>query len=207
MGTISKETYRRAFLLYLVGQFRDGVFGKTRLNKVVYFSTKELRYVPFEFRKWKLGQFSEQLGDENDLLLSMGYLSASRLDGKDGSRGNKYVLANRELLGFYQVVISHVLKKDLGEIDSIVKEIGYLPEQRLLEFAYKDQALNEAKEWDVILKEKLPDKIEINLPEDDCEDLELSLNPDFIQAMTLIDRGLEHSRIDLDKVKRVVKLI
>ena len=207
MGTISKDAYKRAFLLYLVGQFREGVFGLARLNKVVYFSTKGLRYVPFEFRKWKFGQFSEQLGNENDLLLSMGYLSASRLDSKDGSRGNKYVLANRELLGFYQVVISHVLKKDLGKIDSIVKEIGYRPEQRLLEFAYKDQALNEAKEWDVILKEKLPDKIEINLPEDDCEDLELSLNPDFIQAMTLIDRGLEHSRIDLDKVKRVVKLI
>jgi len=194
-------------LLYLVGQFRDGVFGKARLNKVVYFSTKELRYVPFEFRKWKFGQFSEQLGDENDLLLSMGYLTASRLDGKDVSRGLKYVLANRELLGFYQVVISHVLKKDLAKIDSIVEEIGYLPERRLLEFAYKDQALNEAKEWDVILKEKLPDKIQINLSEDDCEDLELSLNPDFIQAMTLIDRGLDKSRIDIDKVKEVVKLI
>jgi len=207
MGTISKETYRRAFLLYLVGQFRDGVFGKTRLNKVVYFSTKELRYVPFEFRKWKLGQFSEQLGDENDLLLSMGYLSASRLDGKDGSRGNKYVLANRELLGYYQVVISQVLRKDLRKIDYAVKEIGYLPEQKLLEFAYSDETLKKADEGDVILRENVPGEIDVSLSEDDCEELELSLNPDFIQAMTLLDRGLEQSRIDLDKVKKVVKVI
>lgn len=207
MGTISKETYRRAFLLYLVGQFRDGVFGKTRLNKVVYFSTKELRYVPFEFRKWMFGQFSEQLGDENDLLLSMGYLAASRLNGKEGSCGNKYVLANRELLGYYQVVISQVLRKDLGKIDYTVKEIGYLPEEKLLEFAHSDEALKKADEGDVILRENVPGEIEISLSEDDCEELELSLNPDFIQAMTLIDRGLEQSRIDFDKVKKVVKLI
>lgn len=207
MATISKDAYKRAFLLYLVGQFKDGVFGKTRLNKVVYFSTKELRYVPFEFRKWMFGQYSDQLADENDLLLSMGYLSASKLETKDGSAGNKYVLTNRELVGFYQLVLSHVLKNDLGRIDSVVKRIGYLPEQKLLEFVYQDESLSRAKEGDVVLKEKLPKEIEISLPEDDCEDLELSLNPDFIQAMTLIDRGLDKSRIDLDKVKRVVKLI
>lgn len=207
MATISKDAYKRAFLLYLVGQFKEGVFGKTRLNKVVYFSTKELGYVPFEFRKWMFGQYSEQLGDENDLLLSMGYLSASTLNGKEGSCGNKYALANRELLGYYQVVISQVLGRDLGKIDCTVKEIGYLPEDKLVEFAHSDEALKKADEGEVILRENVPGEIEISLSEDDCEELELSLNPDFIQAMTLIDRGLEQSRIDLDKVKRVVKLI
>jgi len=207
MGTISKNTYRRLFLLYLIGRFKDGVWGATRLNKVVYFSTKELKYVPFEFQKSNFGQFSEQLRDENDLLLSMGHLSISRFETDEGNRGNRYYLSDPRVLGFYQVPISHILKNDLTKVDQAVDEMGYLQWPKLLERAYEDPTLQKASEGEIILRERLPDEFKVNLSEDDCEDLELSLNPDFIQAMTLIDRGLERSRIDLDKVKKVVKLI
>lgn len=48
---------------------------------------------------------------------------------------------------------------------------------------------------------------EIERLEDELEDLELSTNPEFIKAMTLIDEGLRKSKIDIDKVKKITKLL
>jgi hypothetical protein len=47
-----------------------------------------------------------------------------------------------------------------------------------------DPRFLESEEGDVLLEENLKERIDVDLPDDDCEDLELSLDPKFISAMT-----------------------
>ena len=50
MGTISKDTFKRLYLLYTIGRFKEGVYGLLRLNKVVYFGLKDAGLKAFGFK-------------------------------------------------------------------------------------------------------------------------------------------------------------
>ena len=54
---------------------------------------------------------------------------------------------------------------------------------------------------------KLLERIEIPLSDDEDEDLELTLNPQFISGLSLVMDGLELSSIDWEEVKRSAKPI
>lgn len=182
MRTISKDTFKRLFLLYTIGRFKDGVYGLVRLNKVVYFGLKDARLKPFGFKRDRYGQHSDDLDTINEQLLSMNYTKATPLES---GQGNKYSLTNKKDISFHSLALSHIDTKLRGKIDEAVKTYGYLPEKELLEKAHSDAEFLEAVKNDVnvLFDEKLPKRIAINLSEDDCEDLELSFDPNFINAM------------------------
>lgn len=182
MGTISKDTFNRLFLLYTIGRFKDGVYGLVRLNKVVYFGLKDARLKPFGFKRDRYGQHSDDLDTINEQLLSMNYTKATPLES---GQGNKYSLTDKKDISFHSLALSHIDTKLRGKIDEAVKTYGYLPEKELLEKAHSDAEFLEAVKNDVnvLFDEKLPKRIAIDLSEDDCEDLELSLDPNFINAM------------------------
>ena len=48
-ATISKETFQSLVLLYLIGQFPEGIFSSFRLQKVLYFATRSAELKPFTF--------------------------------------------------------------------------------------------------------------------------------------------------------------
>lgn len=182
MGTISKDTFKRLFLLYTIGHFKDGVYGLVRLNKVVYFGLKDAHLKPFEFKRDKYGQHSDDLDTINEQLLSMNHTKATPLSS---GKGNKYSLTDKKSITFHNLALSHVDAKLKEGIDKAIETYGYLSEEELLKRAHMDAEFLEAVERDVnvLFEEKLPKRIRVNLSDDDCEDLELSLNPDFISAM------------------------
>jgi hypothetical protein len=86
-------------------------------------------------------------------------------------------------MNFYSVVLGYVSPGLRKATNEIVKENGYLPEQDLKETAYRDDLFLKSEQGAILLKENLPTRIKVDLPEDDCEDLELSLDPKFVTAM------------------------
>ena len=182
MGTISKDTFKRLFLLYTIGRFKDGVCGLLRLNKIVYFGLKDARLKPFGFKRHLYGQHSEDLDAINEQLLSMNHTKATPLES---GQGNRYSLTDKESMTFHNLAMSHIDAKLKGKIDRAVKTYGYLQEKELLEKAHSDAEFLEAvkKDINVLFDEKLPKRIPVDLSDDDCEDLELGLDPNFISAM------------------------
>lgn len=185
MGTISKDTFKRLFLLYTIGRFKEGVYGLLRLNKVVYFGLKDAPLKPFGFKRDRYGQHSDDLDTINEQLLSMNYTKATPLESRQGKQGNKYSLTDKKSTTFHNLAISHIDGKLKEKIDKAVRTYGYLSEKELLEKAHSDAEFLEAVKNDinVLFDEKLPKRILVDLSDDDCEDLELGLDPDFISAM------------------------
>jgi len=185
MGTISKDTFKRLVLLYTIGRFKDGVYGLFRLNKVVYFVLKDTRLKPFGFKRDRYGQHSNDLDTINEQLLSMNHTKATPFES---GQGNKYSLTDKKNIRFHSLAMSRIDAKLKEKIDEVVKNYGYLPEKELLQKAHSDPEFLEAveKDIDLLFDEKLPNRIPVDLSDDDCEDLELSLDPNFISAMTYL---------------------
>ena len=80
MGTISSSTFRRLYVLYLLGHFKQGSFGAKRLQKVAYIAEREAKVRPFEYRRSLYGQYSESLDEVKEQLISMDYVDAVPLD-------------------------------------------------------------------------------------------------------------------------------
>ena len=49
LNVISKETFKKLFLLHVIGEFQNGVFGKKRLQKIIYIM--ERNFFPFMLPK------------------------------------------------------------------------------------------------------------------------------------------------------------
>lgn len=181
MGSISKETFKRLFLLYTIGQFKDGVYGKLRLNKIVYLILRKYSdLIPFDFRHDHYGQHSDELDAINEQLSYMNHTAVTPLAS---GRGNRYVLDKKDIMNFCKVVVAHISPRLEKAINEIVKQKGYLSEEDLRREAYCDELFLKSEEGELLFEENLPRRIKVNLPEQDCEDLELSLDPKFVTAM------------------------
>ncbi len=208
-NTISKDSFKRLFLLYVVSRYQKGVYGKKRLHKVVYMTERDFDIKPFEFRKYHYGQYSESLDEIKDQLLSMGYLTASPLDTKTPEHvGNKFELADRDLGTYYSLLLEKIDPKLKKKIDETIEEYGYLDEPKLTKIAYELPEFIDATFESVILNEEMPDCLVVNgLDIDDIEELEIGLNPRFINLVKRMDNAFEQGDFDPDKVKKVVDLV
>jgi len=208
-NAISRETFKKLFLLYIVGNFQSGVYGKLRLHKIVYMIERKIEIKPFEFSKYHYGQYSESLDEAQDQLLSMGYLIATPLRTEfPGRSGNLFELADKGMRTYYSLFIDKINPNLKKKIRDTIKRYGYLSEEDLLKVVYKLPEFAVAGFNSVIISEQLPDFLEIKgLSSDDIEELEISLNPRFINLLNRMDNAFEQYQFDPQKVKKVARLI
>jgi hypothetical protein len=207
MGIISKDTLKRIYLLYLIGEFQEGPYGKLRLEKVTYLSERKAEKKPFGFKWYNFGQYSEDLSNTLEQLISMGYVASYPLESKEeGKEGNIYISQVKENNKEYGEILSAV---GLGEdIKKAVEEWGYDAESDIIEKAYNLKEVKNLDHGDVIFEGNLPDYFEIlYLDEEYCEDIELSFNPRFIASMEKVVKGYRKSDFDIEKVKKVDAVI
>lgn len=218
-GTISADTFKRLFLLNLVDGFRDGSYGLMRLHKIAYIAERDPQGMKvFEFKRYLHGQYSETLDIIKDQLISMRYITALPLDTAktihlnlpDGKKlalnmaGNLYTITDRTIMNFYGDALRHVSPELDDAIHRAISDYGYLPEDKLLTRCYEFPEFVDTQFEDIIFESKLPEQIKVTgLSPDDCEELELSLNPKFISGMSKIVEGMDRSRIDVDRVERL----
>lgn len=203
MGYISSDVFRRLYLLCLVASFDNGVYGALRLQKVAYAIERVTSKKPFQFKHAPYGQYSEDLEDIKEQLISMGYISAIPLGAS--SKGNRYVLTEKAVKERFNALLESFDRDMKNRISQVVREIGYLEEKELRRYAYTFEEFINSNMNDVLIESNLPDRLKAEgLSEEDCEELELALNPNFVSAMSKIFQGLEESDIDWDRVRKVV---
>lgn len=200
MGCISRETFKRIVLLYILGEFEHGSYGHTRLQKIAYFIQGELDVKPFTFEKAYFGQYSADLDAIKDQLISMGQIHVSPLDT---GRGNKYESTLKARHDYYRRLLS-TFEGMPKQIRQVVEEWGYKPEDEIIERAYELDDLEGMEDFEIIEESNLPEWIDVEgVEEDECDELELALSPNFVEAMRRIAAGLEESALDIDKVQKV----
>lgn len=207
--TISKEVFKKLFILYAVGRFQKGVYGKKRLHKIIYIFERESDIKPFAFKKHHYGQYSEPLDDVKDQLLSMGYMQASPLKTiSDDHSGNIFEISDKDLQNYYSLIMEKIKPSLTRRLDDVIAEYGYLPEDKLIELVYSFPEFIHAGFDSIIFPEQIPERVEVaDLSEEDIEELEISLNPRLINLFQRIDNSFEESEFDTQRVKKIVELV
>ncbi len=206
MGKIEKETFKRLYTLYFISKFKDGVYGSTRLQKSMYEALKNSDIKPFKFQYYNHGQFSFDLFFILEQLLSMGYLKAVPLDC---GTGNHYEISQFIKIDDFQNIIDNVQFASLiANTEKAIDEIGYLGLDEIIKIAYKEiEELGAIKGETVFFDENVPEMLEIpDLDDNECENLDLILNPNFMSAMGLICNIIHKTKFDVSKVKRTYKI-
>ena len=209
MGILSKDVYKKLIVLYLIGKYSDGVFSHYRFQKTLYFSIKDLKDIPFEFRHTRFGEYSLNARRTKDNLVSLNLITQSNLSGDAQEEELAYKLEiNKEINDNDIVNILKEINPDLAtSIDNGVNEYGYLKTDQLKEKAEADPLLRKTPMGMVLLEANIPDFIEVENPEIDCHDLELSFNSDFINGMSNIIEVVDSNEFDMGEVRIVDSII
>ena len=219
LRTISADTFKRMYLLSMVAGFSRGVYGAKRLQKITYLvERKQMDIRPFEFKKYHYGQFSETLEEIKEQLISLGLIAAIPLNAsvKISLRlpddktvewlegGVRYIISDPQITQSLVQTFQLISPNLMLAIRSTIRSFGYLPEQELIERCYALPEFIEADFEDTLFESNISDRIEVtNLNEDTCEEMEMALSPKFVVAMKKIVEGIENSRLDLEKVRKV----
>jgi hypothetical protein len=200
MGQISRDAFKKLVLLYLVGKFKDGVYSSYRFQKVLYFATKDSDIHPFEFQYTRNGQYSYNARKNLDALDAIGLVKRTHL-AKCEDAGAKW---NVERSANSHTQLFKVIAPNLANsIDIGIDKYGYLKREDLIEQAHLDDLLRKAVRGQILFEENLPIEIDVNLSDEDCFDLELSLNPNFVNTIRTLIRGVESGEIPLEQWRKV----
>lgn len=202
MGAISKDTYKRLLALCTIGEFSKGVYGRKRLQKILYFITRDLDHKPFTYQHKDYGQFSEELSDIVEQLVSMELVSAIPLAS---GQGNVYRLKDHSIHEHYCELLERVSSDAARRVRETVATDGYKSEQEIIRKAYNLDEFIASSFGDTLLQDDLPDQVETALSEDECDELEAVLNPRLVSALSAIAVALDKSDIDLDRIRKVAK--
>jgi hypothetical protein len=201
MGQLSRETIQRLFVLYMIESFDRAVYGGTRLQKVGYYAAKNAEARPVTFINYHYGEFSRDIQTVLEQLISMRFVNALPLD--TGTHGNQYVPVDKSLLEYHRNVLVRISPQLPEAIERSVKDYGYLTDAGLLKLAKNDDLLKASKHGDEIIASNLDASVAVDLDANECDELELAMNPRFIAAMTGLIEGIESGEIKVDQWEEV----
>ncbi len=201
MGSISNVTFKKLTLLYLIGKFKNtGAYTSYRVQKVLYFGLKNSDFHPFLYRHTRNGQYSRDAREYLDSLVKTGLIVKSGLPEK-GDSGAKWKLNNEDADFGLMESFPRFVPRLATSIDESVEKYGYLKSADLVKEAHEDDLLNNTPYGQVLFDEDLPKSVEIDLPEDQCVDLEFTLNDHFVQCADHIIEAIEITDFNLGEVE------
>lgn len=202
---MSKETFQRFTLLYLIGQFPEGVRSSFRLQKVLYYATRDVDLKPFTFRHTQYGQYSWEATALLEELLESGIIQRQNLNSERA--GAHWRLDN--LLDYRS--IDRVYKKAFPELSkairACVKEYGFMKQRALDDRVHSDPILAKVPRDRVLHEETTLDAVESPLNDDQSEDIELTLAPRLLATLARFAEVMENSDFDDSKVTVVDSLV
>ncbi|HEY1784347.1 MAG TPA: hypothetical protein VGG30_02320, partial [Pirellulales bacterium] len=78
MSTLSKQTIQRLAVLRALSLWKNGAYGPVRVHKTLFFADKnagDQEWHLFTFKKWQLGQYSDEIAAALNGLRSAGCIS------------------------------------------------------------------------------------------------------------------------------------
>jgi len=206
MSKISKNTFKKITLLYFIGRFRNGAYSNYRVQKVLYFATKAINLHPFPYRHTEHGQYSRDARENIDSLIALGLIDITGLK-KTEETGFKLAINSRAVnLGLTEILpkINPTLAQTL---DASITEYGYLKNEEIKRRTHDDPLLKNTPFGQILFDENLPDYIEVDLSDSECEDLELLLNEKFMICMDRLVSAIEATDFDFERVEKVASVL
>ncbi len=214
MGQIAADTFRRLYLLYLLGLFPKGSYGLMRLHKVTYITEREEGNPrPFEFKRYNFGQYSDTLEDIKDQLVAMGYIGVEPLDTSQevtitiGDRhftyrdgGNRLFVADNAVTSTFAEVLEGAFPGETRLMRSVMREFAFLPQEELVKRCYAFPEFEAVEMGEPLFASDLPEYVDVQLSDDVCADLELALDPKAAPALLRLMEAIDSTEFDLSKV-------
>lgn len=176
-STIDKETFRRLAILYLIDQFPNGIFSSFRLQKVLYYATRDVEPKPFTFHHTRYGQYSHDAGVQLTLMLESGFVKRDKLNGERSGAlwqvGDKmkHVEVTRSFeQGFPQLV---------SAFREAIADYGFMKQRELDERVHADPILKEKPSGRVLIAAIRHKRVPCELDDVESEDLELMLSTEL----------------------------
>ncbi len=180
-STIDKETFQRLTLLYLIGQFPNGVFSSFRLQKVLYFATRDVEPKPFSYYHLPVGAFSKDAAVQLLQMLESEILKREVSNGEFGGAlwqaGND--LNTEELDAAFELCFPDLA----NSIAEYVAETGFLSPIELEERMRADPLLTGSPQGCMLLQGYQQNSLVVALDEDMAEDFAMLLSSHFISMM------------------------
>ena len=135
----------------------------------------------------------------------MQYLATTAQHGYADNDVNVYWVRDRANVSACRHALSAIAPRLINAINSAVGDYGYLTESRLREEAYKH--LEDIDQGGTVIEGTLPEHVSApNLSDEECEELELLLSPNFISAAESLGEAFENSAVDFDEVRVIDEL-
>ncbi|MCY4009765.1 MAG: hypothetical protein OXF22_08470 [Anaerolineaceae bacterium] len=202
---MSKEAFQRFTLLYLIGQFPEGIYSSFRLQKVLYYATCDVDPKPFTFHHTRFGQYSYEAGVQLTLMLESGIIQCQNLGGEHS--GAHWRLDNLLDCRSIKRAYKKAFPQQAEAICASVKEYGFMRQRALDDRAHADPILVKVPRDQVLHEETPAETIESPLSEDQSEDIELALTPRLLSVLKRFTEVMENTDFDDSKVRVVDSLV
>lgn len=176
-GKIDKETFQRLTILYLIEQFPNGVFSSFRLQKVLYYATRDVDPKPFTFHHTRYGQYSHDAGVQLTLMLESGFVKRDKLNGERSGAlwqvgdDMEHVEITRSFeQGFPQLV---------SAFRDAIGDYGFMKQRELDDRVHADPILKEKPTGRVLIAASRHKRVPCGLDDVESEDLELMLSTEL----------------------------
>ncbi|MFC1595552.1 hypothetical protein ACFL3X_01410 [Gemmatimonadota bacterium] len=200
MQTISKVALQRLIILSLVEAVERGIYGRFRIQKLIYLLEHDSELRPFEYVKNKAGPFSQDIADRRRELVEANLLEEQPMPG--GLGGWVYSIP-RELQGHS---IGSLLKKCMPDVydqlHKTVGEYGYMKNPEIQELVYATlSTIQRFIPGILVLSSNMESQIQIpdlnNEEHDDLEDLEFLPSAQFKETLKRF-KAIDQPSIEFD---------
>ena len=176
---ISKDTFKKIFLLYMLTQVEKGIYGEYHFLKFIFLLERQSPIRPFTFKLYFEGSYSEDMIRTKDLLLQTHWITA-----KDVGKTLAYqAKLPNETKNIIKSIIENFPELHTS-IQEFIKTHAYKTNIKLRKEMYETPEIRKAGFNEVILEENLPERIKItNLKDEDIEDLQLGMDSNFLKDL------------------------
>ena len=128
-GALEKETFQRLTLLYLIGRVPNGIYSSFRLQKVLYYATRDVDPKPFTFHHTNYGQYSHGAAAQLTLMLEGELVTQKSLPGN--REGSHWQLSNMIDTDVIYRSLEHGFPNLAQAVKKSVKDYGFQKQRDL----------------------------------------------------------------------------
>jgi hypothetical protein len=157
MAKLTKSTIHRLAVLRALSLWQRGAYGALRLHKILFAADKHSTSKLFTFKKYYLGQYSEDVSEALNALRSAGRLRASF----DGPAERLIPIIAPVSAARIDKLFTAGFPKWMRALRGAVQEWGRLSHDNVLKKAHEDATRTENTHDHVIFASTLPDLVDV----------------------------------------------
>lgn len=197
MGKITSSTVKKIALLYAINKAKKAIYSDFRLHKLIYFCTKDSKVKPFTYKHTDYGQYSYELADIANELESIGLIESKPLDTRDN--GIQWAIKDKNNARDISSLLAKISPNLKNCIDNKFDTYQYMKQDDLDKIAHSDQDLLNTPLMEIIFSQNISEYVDVDIPENDIEDLELALNTEFVTAVRKLINRVDNKEINIEQ--------